>query len=204
MPKPGIRGVGKARRKEVLDHDQSERPLWPPCPFCAATDNVRYHRDSARAALRGPDGLRRECEDAGPDPWRVAGVPHLRNAALVGFSLVGSVLTLIGIYGVLTLSVASRRRELAIRAAVGAERRHIRNLIFAERFRLVAGAWLRVPPRRCFCPASSRLFYLEWGLPTPPHSSASPYCSAEWHCWLAGYPCVGPPEWIRSRQLRYE
>ncbi|SPE41806.1 conserved membrane hypothetical protein [Candidatus Sulfopaludibacter sp. SbA3] len=34
---------------------------------------------------------------------------------LVGFSLVGSVLTLVGIYGVLTLSVASRRREIAIR-----------------------------------------------------------------------------------------
>ena len=30
---------------------------------------------------------------------------------LVGFSLVGSVLTLVGIYGVLALSVASRRRE---------------------------------------------------------------------------------------------
>ncbi len=35
---------------------------------------------------------------------------------LVGFSVVGSVLTLVGIYGVwLSLSVASRRREIAIR-----------------------------------------------------------------------------------------
>jgi len=58
---------------------------------------------------------------------------------LVGFSLVGSVLTLVGIYGVLTLSVASRRREIAIRAAVGAEQRHIRHLVFAEGLRLVAG-----------------------------------------------------------------
>ena len=58
---------------------------------------------------------------------------------LVGFSLVGSVLTLVGIYGVLSLSVASRRREIAIRTAVGAERRDIRNLIFAEGFRLIAG-----------------------------------------------------------------
>ena len=44
---------------------------------------------------------------------------------LVGFSVVGSVLTLVGIYGVLSLSVASRRRELAIRSAVGAEQRDI-------------------------------------------------------------------------------
>ena len=58
---------------------------------------------------------------------------------LVGFALVGSVLTLVGIYGVLSLSVASRRREIAIRAAVGAERRDIRKLILGEGMRLVAG-----------------------------------------------------------------
>jgi putative ABC transport system permease protein len=58
---------------------------------------------------------------------------------LVGFALVGSVLTLVGISGALSLSVAARRREIAIRAAVGAERRDIRNLVFAEGFRLIGG-----------------------------------------------------------------
>ncbi|HXB73150.1 MAG TPA: ADOP family duplicated permease [Candidatus Acidoferrales bacterium] len=58
---------------------------------------------------------------------------------LAGFSVVGSVLTLVGIYGVLALSVASRRREIAIRAAVGAGQRDIRNLVYAEGFRLIAG-----------------------------------------------------------------
>jgi putative ABC transport system permease protein len=58
---------------------------------------------------------------------------------LVGFSVVGSLLTLVGIYGVLSLSVASRRREIAIRSAVGAGRSDIRNLVLAEGFRLVAG-----------------------------------------------------------------
>ena len=61
---------------------------------------------------------------------------------LVGFSVLGSVLTLVGIYGVLSLSVASRRRELAIRSAVGAERKDIRNLIFGEGFRLIAAGVL--------------------------------------------------------------
>jgi putative ABC transport system permease protein len=61
---------------------------------------------------------------------------------LIGFSVVGSVLTLVGIYGVLSLSVASRRRELAIRSAVGAEQKDIRNLIFSEGFRLVASGVL--------------------------------------------------------------
>jgi putative ABC transport system permease protein len=58
---------------------------------------------------------------------------------LIGFSVVGSVLTLVGIYGVLSLSVASRRREIAIRTAIGAQQRDIRNLVFGEGFRLIAG-----------------------------------------------------------------
>jgi putative ABC transport system permease protein len=55
---------------------------------------------------------------------------------LTGFSAVGSVLTLVGIYGLLSLSVASRRRELAIRSAVGAQQKDIRKLIFGEGFSL--------------------------------------------------------------------
>ncbi len=58
---------------------------------------------------------------------------------LAGFSVIGSILTLVGIYGVLSLSVAARRREIAIRAAVGAGRQDIRKLIFGEGFRLVGG-----------------------------------------------------------------
>ena len=58
---------------------------------------------------------------------------------LVGFSLAGGVLTLVGIYGVLSLSVASRRREIAIRNAVGAQNSDIRNMVFGEGFRLIAG-----------------------------------------------------------------
>ena len=61
---------------------------------------------------------------------------------LTGFSVVGSVLTLVGIYGVLSLSVASRRKELAIRSAVGAQQSDIRKLIFGEGFRLIAGGVL--------------------------------------------------------------
>ncbi len=61
---------------------------------------------------------------------------------LVGFSLVGSVLSLVGIYGVLSLSVASRRRELAIRSAVGAGEWDIRRLVFAEAFQLIGGGVL--------------------------------------------------------------
>ena len=51
-------------------------------------------------------------------------------------------LGVVGIYGVISLSVASRRRELAIRSAVGAQQSDIRRLIFGEGFRLIAGGVL--------------------------------------------------------------
>jgi putative ABC transport system permease protein len=57
---------------------------------------------------------------------------------LAGFSFIGSALTLIGIYGVVSLSVTGRRRELAIRSAVGAERKDLRNLVLGEGLRLIA------------------------------------------------------------------
>ncbi len=58
---------------------------------------------------------------------------------LIGFAAVGSLLTLVGIYGVLSLSIASRGREIAIRSAVGAEARDVLKLVFGEGFRLIAG-----------------------------------------------------------------
>jgi putative ABC transport system permease protein len=61
---------------------------------------------------------------------------------LVGFAGVGSVLTLVGIYGVLSLSVLSRRKELAIRCAVGAQHSDLRKLILGEGFRVIAAGVL--------------------------------------------------------------
>jgi putative ABC transport system permease protein len=57
---------------------------------------------------------------------------------LIGFSIVASALTLVGVYGVLSLSVAARRRELAIRTAMGAGRRDILKLVLGEGLRLIA------------------------------------------------------------------
>ncbi len=57
---------------------------------------------------------------------------------LVGFAAIGTVLTLVGIYGVLSLSVAARRREIAIRTAVGAQRADIRRLVLSDGVRLIA------------------------------------------------------------------
>jgi putative ABC transport system permease protein len=56
---------------------------------------------------------------------------------LSGFSILACALALIGIYGVLSLSVAARRQEMAIRMAVGAQRRNVLGLILGEGLRLV-------------------------------------------------------------------
>ena len=56
---------------------------------------------------------------------------------LLGFAMVASALALVGIYGVLSLSVGSRTKEIAVRIAVGAPRLEIFRLIIGEGFRLV-------------------------------------------------------------------
>jgi putative ABC transport system permease protein len=56
---------------------------------------------------------------------------------LLGFAVIASVLALVGIYGVLSLSVGSRSKEIAVRVAVGAPRLAIFQLILGEGFRLV-------------------------------------------------------------------
>ena len=56
---------------------------------------------------------------------------------LLGFAAIASVLALVGIYGVLSLSVESRSKEIAVRVAVGAPRLAIFHLILGEGFRLV-------------------------------------------------------------------
>jgi putative ABC transport system permease protein len=57
---------------------------------------------------------------------------------LIGFAAVATVLALVGLYGVLSLSVNSRIKEIAVRKAIGAQGRQIVQLIVGEGSRLVA------------------------------------------------------------------
>jgi putative ABC transport system permease protein len=56
---------------------------------------------------------------------------------LVGFSVVATILALVGLYGVLSLSVGSRLKEMAVRKAIGAQRSQIVSLVFTEGARLI-------------------------------------------------------------------
>jgi putative ABC transport system permease protein len=59
-----------------------------------------------------------------------------------GFALGALVLAAMGIFGVITASVTRRHHELAVRLAVGADRRKIRRLILREAVLLLSGGVL--------------------------------------------------------------
>jgi putative ABC transport system permease protein len=60
---------------------------------------------------------------------------------LIGFSVVATALALVGIYGVLSLSVGSRLKEIAVRKAIGAQHRDILRSVLGEGGRMIlAGA----------------------------------------------------------------
>ena len=57
---------------------------------------------------------------------------------LIGFAVVATVLAVVGLYGVLSLSVNSRIKEMAVRKAVGAQPGHIVQLVVGEGSKIVA------------------------------------------------------------------
>ena len=152
--KPGTEIVGEISNSRTDDLTQQASPeIYLPLWQAAAFSKHLVVRTTAdpRTVVRA---VERELRSVDPTAAieNVKTLDEIRDESLasrafamqllVGFSIVGSVLTLVGIYGVLSLSVASRRRELAIRSAVGAEPKDIRNLIFGEGFRLIAAGVL--------------------------------------------------------------
>jgi putative ABC transport system permease protein len=152
--KPGMEIIGEISnsRTDDLTHKVSPEiylPLWQATAFSKHLV-VRTSADPRAVVI----AVERELHAIDPTAAveKVKTLEQIRDGSLaprtfamqllIRFSLVGSALTLVGVYGVLSLSVASRRRELAIRTALGAQQNDIRKLVFGEGFQLIAGGVL--------------------------------------------------------------
>jgi len=103
---------------------------------------------SADPAL--PDLLRREARGVNPDVPILAAEPleHRRQAVMfpqrmaaslaAALGLVGLSLAVVGLYGVVAFQATERRRELAVRVALGATRADVRRLVLAGGLKPVA------------------------------------------------------------------
>src|SRR6185436_15961570 len=63
--------------------------------------------------------------------------PRFNATLLVIFATVALVLTIVGLYGVMSYSVAQRTNEIGIRMALGAQTRDVLRMIVAQGFKLV-------------------------------------------------------------------
>ncbi|MDX6613980.1 MAG: hypothetical protein QOD75_3166 [Blastocatellia bacterium] len=63
--------------------------------------------------------------------------PRFNTTLLVIFAVVALILTVVGLYGVMSYSVAQRTNEIGIRMALGAQTRDVMRLIVSQGFKLV-------------------------------------------------------------------
>jgi putative ABC transport system permease protein len=68
--------------------------------------------------------------------WASSGEPRFRTWLMALFGAMGLTLAAIGIYGVMTYSVAQRTREIGIRAALGATRGDLLRMVFRQSVKL--------------------------------------------------------------------
>jgi putative ABC transport system permease protein len=138
--------VADSRPEDLTQATQPEiyLPLWQALAF--SKDLIVRTEGDPRAMFQAIERTLRETDPTVAienvrtlDQVRVDSVSARTFASrlLAGFSGAAVVLTLVGLYGILSLSVAARRREIAIRSAVGAQPQDIRSLILGEGARLI-------------------------------------------------------------------
>jgi putative ABC transport system permease protein len=143
-----IVGVVSDTRTEALSEQAEPEIYFPLWQMRAFSKHLILRAKSDPIALAAL--VRRELHAIDP----TAAVEHVQTMAdirresvaprtfamqlLTGFSLAASLLALVGIYGVLSLSVGARTKEIAVRKAIGAQRSEILRLVLGEGIRLIA------------------------------------------------------------------
>jgi len=124
-----------------LPHGQSP---WPAMFFVVKSANdkttmARGFREAVRSVVPDmPVDRIRTLDDV---LAQATGQPRFRTRLITVFGAVSMLLALIGIYGVISYSVTKSLKEIGVRIAVGAERRHILRLVLLQGLKLtLAGA----------------------------------------------------------------
>jgi putative ABC transport system permease protein len=94
-----------------------------------------------RAAVRATDAAAAvdDIETLGSRMSASVSEPRFAMAVLIAFAVLASVLAAVGLYGVLSYQVLQRRREMGVRAALGASRGSLIGLVVRQGV-MVAGA----------------------------------------------------------------
>ncbi len=147
-PPMQIVGVVADTRTEALSEQATPEvyiPLWQTATF---SKHLIVRTSGEPLAVAGL--IRREIRDVDPTAAveQVKTMAQLRQESiaqrtfamhlLIGFGVVATLLSLVGLYGVLSLSVGSRLKELGVRQAIGAQRAEILSLVVGEGLRLIA------------------------------------------------------------------
>ncbi|MBX7183954.1 MAG: ABC transporter permease [Vicinamibacteria bacterium] len=148
-PKEIVGVVGDVRHRSLSDASRPE--MYVPqaqFPNAGVTLLVRTKTGVAPESLIAPLRAAVLALDAGMplsevktlQAWRseALATPRFNTALLGGLSLLALLLTVVGLYGVMSYSVAQRAPEMGIRMAIGARAQDVMRMVLGEGIRLVA------------------------------------------------------------------